>query len=370
MKPVDVEVRGSGIVGSCLALLLGRQGLTVAVSAAPPRPDGPPDVRAYALNAASVELLRSLGAWQALPPHAATAVHEMRIHGDAPGHRLGFSAYQACVDSLACIVDAAALEAVLAEAVQAEPALRRAGEREAVQPDLIAIAEGKHSRGREALGVGTTRRAYGHSAVAARLVADDGHAHRAWQWFRAPDVLALLPFDRPQADASFGLVWSLPRARADELVSMSVPAFEQQLAEATGGAAGPLRLASDRVAWPLMLAQADAWCGPGWVLLGDAAHVVHPLAGQGLNLGLGDVIALAEVIAAREPWRPLGDPRLLRRYERRRAGPVAEMAGLTDALWHLFARPAGPLRTIRNRGLDLVDHLPPLKRWLTRQALG
>jgi 2-polyprenyl-6-methoxyphenol hydroxylase-like FAD-dependent oxidoreductase len=119
-----------------------------------------------------------------------------------------------------------------------------------------------------------------------------------------------------------------------------------------------------------MLARAEAWCGPGWVLLGDAAHVVHPLAGQGLNLGLADVAALTQVLSRRETWRSLGDARLLRRYERQRMTPTLAMGQLTDGLLRLFSHEQPALRELRNRGMTLVNHLPPLKRWLTSRALG
>jgi len=130
-----------------------------------------------------------------------------------------------------------------------------------------------------------------------------------------------------------------------------------------------LRLASERSAWPLAIASAHPVCGAGWVLLGDAAHVVHPLAGQGLNLGLGDVQALADTLAAREPWRPLGDARLLGRYARARAWPVKSMSWLTDALVHGFASEHAWVRELRNRGMGLVDRASPAKRWLATQAL-
>jgi 2-polyprenyl-6-methoxyphenol hydroxylase-like FAD-dependent oxidoreductase len=146
--------------------------------------------------------------------------------------------------------------------------------------------------------------------------------------------------------------------------------FTTALMDASGGAAGALELTSPRAAWPLALAQAESMAGPGWVLAGDAAHVVHPLAGQGLNLGFGDVAALAAVLAAREPWRALGDSRLLARYARQRRVPVLAMAGMTDALLHLFASPQPLVKELRNRGLTLVNHLPRLKRLLAANALG
>jgi 2-polyprenyl-6-methoxyphenol hydroxylase-like FAD-dependent oxidoreductase len=146
--------------------------------------------------------------------------------------------------------------------------------------------------------------------------------------------------------------------------------FTALLNDVTGGAAGQLTLVGPRAQWPLSLARADRLCGPGWVLVGDAAHVVHPLAGQGLNLGLADVAVLAEVLAARETWRALGDERLLARYARRRLGPVQAMAQVTDGLLQLFASDEPLVKELRNRGLSLVDRLPPLKRLLTARALG
>ena len=145
--------------------------------------------------------------------------------------------------------------------------------------------------------------------------------------------------------------------------------FEQELAQATGGEAGELKLASDRASWPLLLGRAAAWCGPGWVLVGDAAHVVHPLAGQGLNLGLADVAALVDTIEARESWRKPGDERLLRRYVRQRAAPTWAMLRITDGLQRLFSEGAAPIRELRNNGLALVNRVSPLKRWLAARAL-
>jgi ubiquinone biosynthesis UbiH/UbiF/VisC/COQ6 family hydroxylase len=367
MTSYDVCVRGAGAVALTTALALARRGLAVALQSGSARRPAGPDVRTYALNAASVALLQSIKVWDALPADARTAVLDMHIEGDAPGAALDFSAWSQGVDSLAWIVDAAELEDVLGAALRFAPHVSLVGEAD-VAAALLVLAEGRNSASRERLGVQMPVQSYGHRGVATRLVSDQPHAGLARQWFRCPDVLALLPFDRPVPGRSWGLVWSVPDARATELLALTPAAFEQALADATAGAAGHLRLASGRAAWPLALAQADAVCGPGWVLLGDAAHLVHPLSGQGLNLGLADVAALDAVLAEREPWRALGDEKLLRRYARRRAGPTRTMGQLTDGLLHLFASEQPLVRELRNRGLTLVNRLSPLKRWLADAA--
>ncbi|WP_292448394.1 FAD-dependent monooxygenase [Methylibium sp.] len=411
MNRFDVCVLGRGAVGQALALALARLGLRVALGGAAPA--GGPDVRTYALSARSVALLQQLRVWDALlaaTPSVATRVTAMQIQGDAGG-RLEFSAWQQRVTELAWIVDAAALERELATALRFSPHVTLTDTAEPAA--LTALCDGRDSPQRAALGVEMKRVDYGQRAIAARLDCDRPHQNTALQWFRAPDVLALLPFDLPPAASEqpanpaaaqpparaptsiptptsapaggkradwpaavhgqgYGLVWALPDARADELLALDDAAFEQALEHATQGTAGRLRLRGARAAWPLRLARAARWHGPGWVLLGDAAHVVHPLAGQGLNLGLADVQTLATVLAEgrkREPWRALGDERLLARYARERAAPTWAMSRVTDGLLQLFAHEAAPLEELRNRGLSLVNHLSPLKRWLTDRAL-
>ena len=366
MTQADILVRGAGAVGLAAALALSRQGRSVALlHSAPPAVD---DVRAYALNAASVRLLATLKVWDAIPADARTAVHDMHVAGDAAGAALDFSAWTQGVSELAWIVDAAELERALRTAARFAPHLQEVAA--PVPAALTVLAEGKDSVTRDALGVKMPRHAYGQRGIAARLLSPVPHNGLARQWFRSPDVLALLPLDRPQPGQGLGLVWSVPDARADELMALPDADFLAELMHATGGAAGALTLASARAQWPLALAHAERVVGPGWVLIGDAAHVVHPLAGQGLNLGLADVQVLAEELAACEPWRGLGDPKLLARYARRRVIPTRAMAQVTDGLLHLFASPQPLVRELRNRGLSLVNQLPPLKRLLTGRALG
>ncbi|RZL00677.1 MAG: 2-octaprenyl-3-methyl-6-methoxy-1,4-benzoquinol hydroxylase [Rubrivivax sp.] len=381
-KKFDVCVSGSGAVARCLALALSSQGWRVAWAGAeqggPVRPE---DIRTYALNARSVALLDRLRIWPALQS-AATPVHDMQIRGDGRGH-LAFSAWQQCVSELAWIVDAAALERLLGEALKFAPHVTvvppLAAGAPPVEADLLAVCEGKHSATRAALGVDFTQADYGHWGVAARLRSSQPHQGVARQWFRAPDVLALLPFHHPEPGATYGLVWSLPKARAQELMSLPPAGFEAALRQAldsvdagAAGVVGELSLASEVAAWPLALAQAERWSGPGWVLLGDAAHQVHPLAGQGLNLGLADAETLVSILTeARdlEPWRTAGDERLLRRYARRRDLPTRAMAGVTDGLLRLFADDRAPLRELRNTGMALLDQMSPVKRWLVGRAL-
>ena len=370
MPSYDVRVSGAGVVGKALALALARQGLRVALrgaAAAATAPTSRDDVRAYALNAASVTLLRELKVWDAIDADAKTPVRDMLVRGDADRAALAFSAWEQKVGELATITDAAALEQRLDEALRFAPHVSRVDSD--VEATLVAHCEGRGAAALKALGAGIAQDAYGQRAIAARLVSTRPHGNVARQWFRSPDVLALLPFDRPEPGRSYSLVWSLPEARAGQLLSADAASFEQALQDATGGDAGTLTLASERAAWPLLLGQAATLCGPGWVLLGDAAHMVHPLAGQGLNLGLADVAALADVIARREAWRGIGDERLLRRYVRQRAAPTWAMLRITDGLQRLFSDDAASIRELRNNGMTLVNRLPSLKRWLTARAL-
>jgi 2-polyprenyl-6-methoxyphenol hydroxylase-like FAD-dependent oxidoreductase len=375
----DICIRGAGIVGRSLALLLARERLRVAL-VDDPTPRGP-DVRAYSLNAAAKALLEDLRCWPDAP--AVTPVQEMQVFGDHGG-QLHFGAGDEGVGELNWMVDVPVLEARLATAVQFQPQIELV--RQAVAAPLTVVCEGRASQTRAELGVAFDVTHYEQHAVAARLHCEQPHGGVARQWFRfgtAPgfshpqaEVLALLPLGG-EGGHDIALVWSVHPARACELQAMDEDRFAHELANACNLTLGRMQLVSARAVWPLQLARASRWIGampdaPGqsFALAGDAAHAMHPLAGQGLNVGLGDVAELVRVIRGKEFWRPLHDLKLLRRYERARAADVLAMGLLTDSLQRLFAQPGSVWPPLRNWGLSAFDHAGPIKHWMTRHAMG
>jgi len=365
----DVCIRGDGIVGRTLALLLARDRLRVGLTRqAVDAGEVVSDVRAYALNAASKQLLEMLRAW----PDAqhATPVTSMEIHGDEGGY-VQFNARMQGVPALAWIVDVQALQERLGEALRYQPLVEALGEPRPAP--LTVVCEGKASTTRAEFDVGYEVTRYAQRAIAARLRCEKPHGHVARQWFTDGEILAFLPLDGGESGPggnSLAIVWSVQEQRAPDLLAMESAAFEAQLAAVSHHCLGKLALTSERAAWPLQLAQADHWCGPGWVLAGDAAHTVHPLAGQGLNLGLADARKLAQVLHEREYWRSVGDVKLLRRYERSRKADVLALGATTDGLQQLFSQPAQSWAMLRNWGMTGFDRSGPLKEWVARRAMG
>jgi len=195
-----------------------------------------------------------------------------------------------------------------------------------------------------------------------------GRPHRgtAYQWFRKDGVLAYLPLP----GARMSMVWSTPDEHAGELLALAPNILCERVAEAGRGALGDLEILTPPAAFPLQLLVAEHIVAPRIALVGDAAHVVHPLAGQGVNLGFGDARALVEVLRAREPFRDCGELALLRRYARSRAEAVLAMRRVTDGLQRLFSARGRLISGVRNAGLNFTDRMPVLKNLLVRQALG
>ena len=368
-RPLDVCVRGDGIVGHVLALLLAGERLRVGLVA---RRDvatkAHSDVRAYALNRQSRDLLEGLRCWPAADQ--ATPVLAMDVR-EAGGGAIGFSAARQAVAALAWIADVPALESRLADALRFQPGIAVLDEPAPAR--LTAICEGRSSATRQQYGVDWDVSDYGQWAIAARVRCAVAHGQTACQWFTPADVLGFLPLDGETGN-SMAIVWSLDKERHGQMLSLDNGEFERQLQLASANRFGALSLISERVAWPLQLATARRWVGRAasgnWVLAGDAAHVVHPLAGQGLNLGLADVQELANQLRARDYWREVNDAKVLRRYERARKAEVWLMGATTDSLQRLFARP-GPLwQSVRQWGMGGFNNSGIIKNWVAQRAMG
>lgn len=393
----DVCVVGNGAIGKVAALGFAQAGQSVTLLSPPPGPsNGSPvtpsagwDVRVYALNHVAHDLLSSVKVWDALDAARIQPVDAMDVNGDGDqnaGH-LAFDAYGARVGALAWIVEDANLNQALDAALRFAPNLRIVSGRATalhvdstnatVQLDngdtlgasLLVGADGGQSWVRGQCDIGIDYRPYGQRAVVANFECDKPHRGVAYQWFASSEgIVALLPLPGQRVS----LVWSAPDALAETLLRAPLTELARRVSVFCAEKLGQLRPVQPEAvkAFPLMLLRPHAITAPRVALVGDAAHVVHPLAGHGMNLGFGDVAALLKVVAAREPQRDCGDARLLSRYARARKEEILLMQIATDGLERLFATEFEPLRVVRNIGLNLVNKLPLLKRGLISHALG
>ena len=390
----DIAVVGTGLPGLAAALGFAQQGLSVALIGPRPAPHAatraePFDPRIYAVAPASVALLDGLGVWASVDQQRVCAVEHMRVFGD-DGLQLTFDAYSATVERLATIVEESELLRVLDAGCGFQPAITRIQSSFislAARPDTLTInledggsltagllvgADGANSAVRAAAGINATVKSYDQTAVVTNFACARPHLNTAWQWFTDEGVVALLPL--PGAHVS--LVWSAPEALAVELAALSADRLASRATErclsapGESSAVGALTAVGAAHTFPLRQIAVSRLIGSRLALVGDAAHVVHPLAGQGLNLGLQDTALLLEVVRAREAFRAPGDEAVLRRYERGRAEALGLMRFTTDALAQLFAFDDPLVRRLRNAGLAAVNRLSPLKNALIRRALG
>ncbi len=391
----EVIVIGGGLAGACAAALLARHaGIEPArvalLSAQLPGPvvaGAPPELRVAAISRASEHVLRAAGAWQRLDLRRICAYERMRVwHESAAVDGAGslcFDAADLGEPNLGHIAEMSALQRACIESFRESGGVLREAAVDALEFDqdlarlrsgsdlfearLVIGADGGESLVRESAGLSVRTRDYYQRAIVATVQTDQPHAYTAWQRFLRTGPLALLPL----FDGCSSIVWSLDESLARPMLECEPLEFEQRLSSAAAYALGAMRLASERASFPLRSVAADSYVAPRCALIGDAAHVIHPLAGQGANLGLLDAAALCEAVAAAPALRE--DPgalRLLRRYEQQRRTHNLAM----DAAMHVFqggfAAARGPAAWLINQGFAMVDRSGTLKRAFARQALG
>jgi 2-octaprenylphenol hydroxylase len=395
-RDFDLIVAGGGMVGAGLAALVGAyrptEGLRVALleprPVAMPAAEEPFDLRVSALSRASQRLLERSGAWPRVVERGATPYQRMVVWDElgSPGSQgsIEFDAAELGEPDLGHIVENRAVQAALLErAAVRGVTLLRAGvaglepgtdaisvvttEGRRLTAALVVAADGGDSAVRKLAGIDTRGWDYGQHAVVAHLQPQKAHADTAWQRFLPTGPLALLPL----ADGRVSLVWSTTSGRAAELAALDDDSFAAEVTDASAAALGRLAPTTKRAAFPLRLMHALDYARQRVVLVGDAAHGVHPLAGQGVNLGLMDVAALAEVLGeARGRGADPGDIAPLRRYERWRKAENLPAMALMDGLQRLFSNQSPGLSRARRTGLDIADRARPLKRALIGRALG
>jgi ubiquinone biosynthesis UbiH/UbiF/VisC/COQ6 family hydroxylase len=383
----DIIVVGGGPVGAAAALALRQQGFSVALleRGAPPPPfdQAGYDLRVYALAPQSQRLIEQLGLWNALESARVSAYGGMRVWERGPQHALRFDGADSGRAELGWIVEHSLLVAALWSALDGVARYEHAviegaelgetgcrlhlADGRSLQARLVVAADGADSQLRGLAGIDTLGWDYAQRAIVCHVRTERPHRAIAWQRFLASGPLAFLPL----ADGRCSIVWSAEAALAEELLALDDAAFLAGLGEAYELALGAVLQTTPRRSFPLRLLHAQDYVRPGLVLVGDAAHAVHPLAGQGVNLGLADVWQLVATLAqAREAGRDWSGLRRLQVYARARKAANLEMLALTDGLYRAFRLRLPGVKAALGLGMEAVDRMGPLKSWLARQAAG
>lgn len=387
----DVLIVGGGLAGAALGCALRGTGLRVGIlEAVPIGSRGQPsyDDRSIALAHGSQRIFQALGLWQALSDDACPI---RRIHISNRGF-FGFTRLDARdegVDALGYVIENRAIGTVVGRALEVadnvewiapatvtevEPGAAAAtvcaqvqGETVRLKAKLLVAADGDRSIVRESLGVDVDRRPYDQAAIIANVTPENHHGHVAYERFTASGPLALLPLTQGRCS----LVWMVPPAEQDAMLDLSDESFLARLQDAFGWRLGRFVRAGKRAAYPLALARARHAVFTRAVLIGNAAHALHPVAGQGFNLSLRDVAVLAELLyETHRDGGDIGSQAVLQRYHAWREKDQDNAMLFTDVLARVFANPLGVVATARNAGLVAVDLMPPVKRLLTRFTMG
>ena len=386
----DLVVIGGGLVGTSLIAALKQCGLDIALiesrKLSPLPHDESWDSRVFAISPGSAEFLREQSIWQQMEAPRLTPVHDMSVFGDDNCSHIHFSAYETGVAELAYIVENRQLQNAAWSVLQSQndhlelicPAKCTAitwhetfaeiqlEDGRKLETSLVIGADGVNSWTRQQAGIEASRHPYQQIGVVANYRTERSHRHIAHQWFRRDGVLALLPL--PENRAS--MVWSTGEAHAAELRELPADVLCQRVAEASSYALGALELITPPLGFPLNFVHVNHLIKPRLVLVGDAAHGIHPLAGQGINLGLRDVRTLAEIIKAHNLQSDVGDYNLLRLYECARKEDILALELVTDGLQKLFNNSNPTLARMRNLGLEITNQLPLIKNQLMQHALG
>ncbi len=383
----DVLIIGGGLVGASLAAALKPSGLSVALVESQPMSHAQQgwDSRIYAISPGSADFLTQSGAWQQLDMCRVQKVEQMRVFGDDPGAELDFSAYQLGAPELAFILEGRLLQQALWQGLQQQdnltlfhPArcasltfqddaacLKLEDGRE-LRAKLAVGADGRDSWVRQQAGIIEPPTLYQQHGVVANFTTEKPHRGTAYQWFQPDGILALLPLPHNMVS----MVWSVSPEKSENLLQIAHEDLCAQVAAAAHHTLGKLEVVTPPAAFPLRLLHLPHIARPRLALVGDAAHNVHPLAGQGVNLGFRDARQLAQVLLSRGPQPDCGEIHLLRRYERARQEDILSMQFTTDTLKKLFVNDNPLLRSLRNLGLNATNRITPLKKMLARHALN